>query len=77
MPSLKITGAKLYVGAVCASALAMRATIGDAGFPPGTEQVISWALNGVASGLLFVLGPEVAGSLRDTFLKLAAKDPQP
>lgn len=67
---MSFNGSKLYVGALFAVAVAMRATIGDAGFAPAEEVKVAWALNGIAAGLGTIIGPEASQAIRDTFARL-------
>lgn len=68
-----ITGAKLYVGALFAVALAMRLTIGDAGFNDSMEEKVAWVLNGVTAGLGTIIGPEASQAIKDTFTRLTGQ----
>lgn len=70
---MQVTGAKLYVAAVLAVALVLRATIGDSPFGPEAQSTIGWVLNGVAAGLSVIVGPEVMDAVRIAVGKLAGK----
>ena len=73
----KVSGAKLYVAAVFAAAVAMRATIGDSPLNGETAGYVTWALNGVCTGLGFILGPEIADGVKTVVGKLAGRSEVP
>ena len=71
---MNIVGAKLYIAAALAVALALRATIGDTPLDGDAAAYASWALNGIVAGLGVLIGPEAADALKAFVSKLAGKD---
>ena len=73
----QINGAKLYVAALFAAAFAMRATIGDAPLSPADQETAGWVLNGVCTGLGFIIGPEIVDGVKVVVGKLSGNRADP
>lgn len=71
---MNIVGAKLYVAAGLAVALALRVSIGDAPFSPDVASTAGWILNGVVAGLGVIVGPEVMDAVRVSVNRLAGRE---
>lgn len=55
---------KLFMMAMLAVAIALKADVGTPDFPEAVEGYINWALSGMIAGLSVLVGPEVADGIK-------------
>ena len=74
---MNISGGKLYVAAVWAVAVALRADIANAPISAGDQDTAKWVLTGIIAGLGTILGPELIDGVKTVLGKLAGKEEPP
>ena len=74
---MNITGGKLYVAAVWAVAVALRADIANAPIGDADQATAKWILAGIIAGLGTILGPELIDGVKTVLGKLAGKEEPP
>lgn len=72
---MNISGAKLYLAAVLAISLTLRATLGDITpfLSDSVSAFVGWGLGGVSAGISILIGPEIMSAVQTAVNSLAGK----